>query len=47
MNKVEHMLLEQMEEEKFHQVVADNFDFVDSLVDQIDLERISDEEDSE
>ena len=47
MNKIEQMLLEQMEEEKFHQTVADNFDFVDSLVDQIDLERISDEEDSE
>lgn len=47
MNKIEHMLLEQMKEEKFHQVVTDNFDFVDSLVDQTDLERISDEEDSE
>ena len=46
MNKIERMLLEQMEEEKFHQVVTDNFDFVDSLVDQTDLERISDEEDS-
>lgn len=47
MNKIEEMLLEQMEEEKFHQAANDNFDFVDPLVDQTDLDRISDEEDTE
>lgn len=47
MNKIEKMLLEQMEEEKFHNVANDNFDFVDPLVDRIDLDRISDEEDTE
>ena len=44
MNKIEAMLFEQMQEEKFQQTVADNFDFVDSLIDQNDLDKLSDEE---
>lgn len=47
MNKVESMLLEQMEEEKFHQAVHDNFDFVDSLIDQNDLDKLKEKEDIE
>ena len=45
MNKIEEMLLEQMMQEKFHQVVNDNFNFVDSLIDPSDLDKISDMED--
>lgn len=45
MNAVESMLLEQMEDIKFQQTVSDSFDFVDSLVDRTDLDRIFDKED--
>ena len=45
-NKIEAMLLEQMREEKFQQAVIDNFDFVDSLIDHEDLDKLSDEEDT-
>lgn len=34
MNAIESALLEQMEQEKFQRVVADNFGFVDSLIDE-------------
>lgn len=34
MNAIESALLEQMEQEKFQRVVADNFSFVDSLIDE-------------
>lgn len=45
MNKVESMLLEQMQDEMFQKTVSDNFEFVDSLIDQTDLDRIFDKED--
>lgn len=44
MNNVERLFKEQMEEERFHAVVTDKFDFVDSLVDQNDLDKLNDEE---
>lgn len=45
MNNVEAMFLEQMAKEDFQKTIGDNFDFVDSLIDQRDLNRIMDEED--
>ena len=47
MNKIEQMLLEQMEEEKFQQVVSDTFDFVDPLIDLSDLDKFNDKEGNE
>lgn len=47
MNKVEKMLLEEMKEDIFHKTVTDNFGFVDSLIDQNDLDKLSDKEDNE
>ena len=38
MNKVEVLFLEQLESEKFHDVTNDDFSFVDSIIDQTDLE---------
>jgi hypothetical protein len=46
-NKIEQMLLEQMEEDKFHDVVNDDFSFADSLIDQSDLDKLNDKEDDE
>lgn len=43
-NQVEKMFLEQMQEDVFHQTVNDNFDFVDSLIEQSDLDKVSDKE---
>lgn len=37
MNNVEGLFLEQLESEKFHDVVNDDFSFVDSMVDENDL----------
>lgn len=45
MNAVERMLYEQMTEEVFQRVASDDFSFVDSLIDQHDLDKISKEED--
>lgn len=45
MNAVERMLHEQMTEEVFQRVVSDDFSFVDSLIDQHDLDKFSKEED--
>ena len=44
MNNIEKMLHEQMEEELFQNVVSDTFDFVDTLIDHEDLEKINDKE---
>ena len=44
MNKIEAMLLESMEEDTFHSVVNDDFDFTDSLIDQSDMDKINDKE---
>lgn len=45
MNKVEGLFLEQMEEEKFHDVANDDFSFVDSLLDPKDLETEKEDDD--
>ena len=44
MNKVEKLLLEEMQEDVFQKTVTDDFAFVDSLIDQNDLDKLSDEE---
>jgi len=44
MNNVEKALFEQMESDKFIAVVSDEFDFVDNLTDQRDLEKVEDKE---
>ena len=40
MNAIEKMLLEQHREELFQRVVSDNFNFIDNLIEQTDLDRI-------
>lgn len=47
MNKVEQLFMEQMEEDKFHSVVNDDFSFADSLIDNSDLDKINNEEDDD
>lgn len=42
MNAIELMLLEQMECDKFQMAVSDDFSFVDSLIDQRDLNKLKD-----
>ena len=44
MNNVERMFVEQMENEKFQKAVFDDFTFVDSLIDQRDLDKLSEKE---
>lgn len=39
MNAIEKMLFEQHQRELFHRVVSDNFNFVDNLIEQTDLDR--------
>lgn len=41
MNKVEKLLLEQMENEVFQKTIADDFAFADSLIDQRDLDKFN------
>lgn len=41
MNAIERMLLEQHKEELFQRVVSDDFSFVDSLIEQVDLDRVN------
>lgn len=40
MNNVEKLFTEQMETEKFFDVINDNFSFIDSLIDKRDMERL-------
>lgn len=44
MNDVERMLHEQMESDKFQNVVNDSFAFADSLIDQRDLNKYYEKE---
>lgn len=44
MNAVENALLEQMENDKFQKAVSDDFTFVDSLIDQKDLDKLNKED---
>ena len=44
MNKVEALFMEQLDEKNFHDVVNDDFGFVDSLTDQTDLEKLEEED---
>lgn len=46
MNNIEKMLNEQMEQELFQNVISDTFDFVDTLIDHEDLEKISNKEEA-
>lgn len=39
MNNVERLLFEQMNEERFQRVVSDRFSFVDSLIEQRDIDK--------
>ena len=39
MNAIEKMLFEQHQSELFQRVVSDNFNFVDNLIEQVDLDR--------
>lgn len=43
MNDVERMLLEHHKTELFHSAMSDNFSFVDSLIDQRDLNKLHEE----
>ena len=49
MNAIEKMLYEQQKSELFQRVVSENFSFIDSLIEQSDLDRLGikmeDEED--
>ncbi len=47
MNPIERMLLEQMESEKFNDVIEDDFSFTDTLIDHNDLEKIDEMEDDQ
>ena len=40
MNDVERTLLECMENDKFKDIISDNFDFADALIEKRDIERI-------
>lgn len=39
MNEFEQMFLDNMQENTFHCVMNDKFDFTDSLIDPIDIEK--------
>ena len=39
MNDLEQMFKDKMEEDTFHNVMNDDFDFTDSLIEPIDIER--------
>lgn len=47
MNNVEKLFTEQMETEKFFDVINDNFSFIDSLIDKRDMERLGINEEAE
>lgn len=42
MNNVDNLFLEHIESEKFQHAISDDFSFVDSLIDQRDLDKIND-----
>ena len=42
MNDLEQMFSDKMKEYTFHNVMNDNFDFTDSLIEPIDIERVED-----
>lgn len=44
MNDIEKMLFEEVQSETFQKVVSDSFSYVDSLIDQSDLDKISEKE---
>lgn len=40
MNDLEQMFLDKSKEDTFHNVMNDNFDFADSLIEPLDVERV-------
>lgn len=42
MNEFEQMFLNKMQEDTFHNVMNDDFDFSDSLIDPNDIEKAND-----
>lgn len=46
MRNIEHLFIEQLESDKFQSVVNDDFDFADRLIDNQDLDKIFNKEET-